>query len=155
MRLSRAAKRRVDGDGRIVAPARAHRRDRIRLASNPRLRALDALRVGDSEASSGEVVSMMQTAEPRHGNHLRTDRRSPRGLPAGWSFLVQTEMSSVVMMIGNVLVHQAFQMALVKHNHVVKQITTASRVFARDSYKIDYSGVVQKSRCVAVSGLIA
>ena len=30
------------------------------------------------------------------------------------------------MIVANVLVHQAFQMALVEHDHVVKQITTAS-----------------------------
>lgn len=69
---------------------------------------------------------MMQTTEPRHGNHLRIDRRSLCDLPASWSFLVQTEMSSVFMIVVNVFVHQAFQMALVEHNHVVKQITTAS-----------------------------
>ena len=69
---------------------------------------------------------MMQTGEPRHRNHLRIGQGSLRALPAGWSFLVQTEMSSVVMIVANVLVHQAFQMALVGHNHVVEQITTAS-----------------------------
>jgi hypothetical protein len=35
-------------------------------------------------------------------------------------------MSSVVMIVANVFVHQVFQMALVEHNHVVKQITPAS-----------------------------
>jgi hypothetical protein len=30
------------------------------------------------------------------------------------------------MIVANVLIHQAFQMALVEHHHVVKQITTAS-----------------------------
>jgi hypothetical protein len=34
-------------------------------------------------------------------------------------------MSSVVMIVANVLVHQAFQMALVEHNHMIEQITTA------------------------------
>jgi hypothetical protein len=84
-----------------------------------------ALRVGHSEASSGEAGSMMQTAESRYGNYLRIDRRSRRIPPAGWSFVVQTEMTSVLMIVANVLVHQAFQTALAEHNRVVKQITTA------------------------------
>jgi len=73
-----------------------------------------------SEVSSGEVVSMMQAVEPRPGNHFYIDRRSLRDLPTRWSFLVQTEMSSVVMIVANVLVLQAFQMAFVEYNHVVK-----------------------------------
>lgn len=50
---------------------------------------------------------MMQAAEPRHGNYLRIDRRSHLDLPAGGSFLVQTEMSSIVMIVANELIHQA------------------------------------------------
>ena len=71
-RLSKAARRRADEDGRIVAPTRAHRRDCVRpgkRTSPSCFRWCCAL--GHYGVSSGEAVSMIQTAEPRHGNHLR------------------------------------------------------------------------------------
>jgi hypothetical protein len=34
-------------------------------------------------------------------------------------------MSSVVVIVADVLVHHVFQMAFVEHNHMVKQILTA------------------------------
>jgi len=42
-RLSTAARRRFDEDGRIVAPTGAHRRDRVRPARTPPLRAFDGV----------------------------------------------------------------------------------------------------------------
>ncbi len=69
---------------------------------------------------------MMQAAEPRHGNYLRTDWRSHLNLPASGSFLVQTEMSSIVMIVANVLIHQAFQMVFIDHDHLVEQIAAAA-----------------------------
>jgi hypothetical protein len=35
-------------------------------------------------------------------------------------------MSSVVMTVANIFIHEAFQMVLVEHNHMGKQITTAN-----------------------------
>ena len=68
---------------------------------------------------------MMQTTEPRHGNHLRVDRRALCGRSAGRSFFAQAEMSSVVMIVVDIFPHETFQMALIKNDDVVKKIATA------------------------------
>jgi hypothetical protein len=69
---------------------------------------------------------MMRAAEPRHGNYLRIDRRSHLDFPASESFLVQTEMSPIVMIVANVLIHQAFQMVFIDHDQMVEQIAAAA-----------------------------
>ena len=68
---------------------------------------------------------MMQAAEPRHRNHLRIDRRSHLDLPASGSFLVQTEMSSIVMIVEDVLVHEALEMAFIQNDDLIEQIPAA------------------------------
>lgn len=68
---------------------------------------------------------MMQPAEPRHGNDLRVNWSSLHHLSASGSLLAQSKMSSVVVIIADILVHQAFQMPFIEHDHMVKQIAAA------------------------------
>ncbi len=66
-----------------------------------------------------------ETTEPRYGNNsaacigilldLATSRRS----------LGQRKMSSIIVIIMDVLVQQSFQMPFIEHNHMVEQIPTA------------------------------
>jgi hypothetical protein len=66
----------------------------------------------------------METAEPWHGNDLAacngilfclaTDRRSLR----------QRKMSSIFVLVTDVLAHQTFQMSLIHDDHMVEQIAT-------------------------------
>src|ERR1700733_13589189 len=72
-----------------------------------------------------EIVTMMQTSESRHGNHVRIDRRALCGRSASRSFFAQAEMSSVVMIVVDIFPHETLQMALIKDDDVVKEITTA------------------------------
>ena len=76
-------------------------------------------------SSGGKVVAMMQTAKPWHGYDLaactkilfsRTnERRSFR----------QSKMSSVHVVILDVLIHKSFQMPFIEDDHVVEQIAAA------------------------------
>ena len=60
-----------------------------------------------------EILTTMQTSEPRHGNHLRTDRRALCGGSASRGFFAQAKLSSVVMIVVDVFPHETFQMALI------------------------------------------
>jgi hypothetical protein len=42
------------------------------------------------------------------------------------SLLVQAEMSPVIVVVTNVLIHQPFQMPLIENDHMIEQITTAT-----------------------------
>ena len=72
-----------------------------------------------------EIVTMMQTSESRHGNHVRIDRRALCGRSASRSFFAQAEMSSVVMIVVDIFPHETFQMTLIQHNDMFKQIASA------------------------------
>ena len=41
------------------------------------------------------------------------------------SLLVQAEMSPVIVVVTNLLIHQPFQMPLIENDHMIEQITTA------------------------------
>lgn len=75
--------------------------------------------------SGCETVTMMQAAEPGYGIHLRTHRRTFCCFSSRRSFLVQSEVGSVIVVIANVLGHEALEMAFIEHHHMVKQISTA------------------------------
>jgi len=79
----------------------------------------------EQSKSGREIVTVMDAAEPRRRNDFVVRARIVRCLPAGGCVLCQCEVRPVVMVIANELVHQAFQMALVEHDYVVKQIMTA------------------------------
>ena len=68
---------------------------------------------------------MMQASEPRHGDHLRIDRRALCGRSACRSFFAQAEMSSVVMIVVDIFPHETFQMALIQDDDVIKKIAAA------------------------------
>jgi hypothetical protein len=67
----------------------------------------------------------MQAAEPRHGYHFATCFGAFLGLTASRRSLCQTEMLSVVVVVTDVLSHQAFQLLLVQNNAVIKHVSAA------------------------------
>lgn len=69
---------------------------------------------------------MMQTAESRHGDDLGAPDRPLHSRSPHRGLLVQPEMRSVAVVITDVLVDEAFQMAFVQNDHVIEQIATAS-----------------------------
>lgn len=82
--------------------------------------------VNRSRKSGREVVSMMQTAESRHGNDLRARRGVLRSFSVRRRLLVQPEVGSVLVVIADVFVHPPSQMALIQDDHMVEQIAAAS-----------------------------
>ena len=89
----------------------------------PRLR-LDVV-LEFAVGSGSEIVAMVQTAEPRHGNDLRTCCRSHCYVPFCRSFLIQPEMGSFVVVIADVLGHEALQVTLVQDDYMVEQVAAA------------------------------
>src|ERR1019366_2815377 len=80
----------------------------------------ESLRTGDS---SSPVIAVMQPAHPLLANHCTLFQRA---CPASRSLLVQPEVGSVVVIIGNVLGEEALQMSLIQRDHVVEQVAAAA-----------------------------
>ena len=76
--------------------------------------------------SGCEIVTMMKTAQPRHGNDFAVRVGVVPFLPAGGCALCQSEVRPVVMVVSDVLLHESFQMALVEHDDMVEEIAAAS-----------------------------
>src|SRR5450756_2620038 len=79
----------------------------------------ESLRTADS---SSPVIAVMQPA-----NALPANQRTvfQRAYPASRRLLVQPEVGSVVVIIGDVLREEALQMSLIQRDHVVEQVTEA------------------------------
>ena len=71
-----------------------------------------------NENSGSQFVTMMQAPEPGHGYDPATCIRICRGDSTLGRLLLQCEMCPVVVVITDVLTHQAFQMGLVEHDHM-------------------------------------
>ena len=78
---------------------------------------------GDS--SGREIVAMMQTAQSRHGYDLATCTGILFCHATGRRFLRQCKMRPVFVIVTDVLIHQAFQMAFIENDHMVEQIASA------------------------------
>jgi hypothetical protein len=68
---------------------------------------------------------MMQTAKPWHGYDLATRTGITRCNTTGRRSFCQCKMRAILVVVADVLVHQAFQMAFVENDHVIKQIAAA------------------------------
>ena len=70
-------------------------------------------------------LAMMQAAKPGHPNDFAPGLGVTHRRATGRRFLRQREMSSIVVIIADVLIHQALQMALIENDHMVEQIAAA------------------------------
>ena len=68
---------------------------------------------------------MMQAAEPGHHDDFAPGLRATHRYATGRRFLRQREMRPVLVVVADVLVHQAFQMAFIQNDHMVEQIAAA------------------------------
>src|SRR5664279_2788329 len=75
----------------------------------------ESLRTADS---SSPVIAVMQAAHAPLANHCTL---FPRACPTSRRLLIQPEVGSVVVIIGNVLEEESLQMALIQRDHVVEQ----------------------------------
>jgi hypothetical protein len=76
-------------------------------------------------SSGSPVVAMMQSTEPGHHNDFAPGLRVTHRNANGRSFLRQSEMRPVLVVVADVLIHQALQMAFIENDHMVKQIAAA------------------------------
>lgn len=68
---------------------------------------------------------MMEAAEPWHGDNFAAGACILRCHTASWSLLVEPKMRSVVIVVIDVLTHQALQMAFIENDHMVEQVAAA------------------------------
>src|ERR1039458_8812197 len=73
--------------------------------------------------SSSPVIAVMQPAHALLANHCTVFQRA---CPASRRLLLQPEVGSVVVIIGNVLGEESLQMALIQGDHVVEQVAAAA-----------------------------
>ena len=80
-----------------------------------------------SSDSGSQIVTMMQPAKPRCGYDFVTCTRILHRSTTGRSTFRQREMSSVVMIVTDVLFHQPLEVPFIHNDHMVEQVpTTAS-----------------------------
>src|ERR1017187_4652652 len=80
----------------------------------------ESLRTADS---SSPVIAVMQAAHPLLANHGALFQRA---CPTSRRLLVQPEVGSVVVIIGNVLGEESLQMTLIQRDYVVEQVAAAA-----------------------------
>ncbi len=72
--------------------------------------------------SGGEIVTMMQSAQPGSRNNSLCPASSPGGTLV-WRFLPQPEMRSILVVIAHIFGQKALQMALIEHNDMIEQVS--------------------------------
>src|ERR1022692_4414556 len=80
----------------------------------------EGLRTADS---SSPVIAVMQPAHALLANHCAL---FPRACPASRRLLVQPEVCSVVVIVGNVLGEESLQMSLFQRDYAVEQVAAAA-----------------------------
>src|ERR1035441_10056002 len=73
--------------------------------------------------SSSPVIAVMQPAHALLANHGTLFQRA---YPASRRLLVQPEVCSVVVIVGNVLREESLQMSLIQRDYVVEQVAAAA-----------------------------
>lgn len=68
-------------------------------------------------------VAMMQTTESRERNYLGATERASSPVRR---FLIQSQVSSIVMVVRDIIRDKPPQMALVRRNHVIQQISSTT-----------------------------
>ncbi len=79
-----------------------------------------------SAGSSGQVVTMMQTAKPRHRYDSATGFGTLLCLTTGWCSLLQREVRPVIVVVADVFAQESHQMPFVEYDHMVEQIAAAT-----------------------------
>jgi hypothetical protein len=66
--------------------------------------------------SGSELIAMMQTAEARQGYDVVSRARAVLRRSVPRRFFCQSEMSPVLVIIADVVIHEAFQMVFVEYD---------------------------------------
>lgn len=78
-----------------------------------------------AHSSGCEVVAMIKSAEPWHGNNFAIRICILRSDKACRSLLVQAKMSPVLVIVTNLIGHEAFHMALIQYDQTIEQVSAA------------------------------
>jgi hypothetical protein len=78
------------------------------------------IQIRRNKLSGHQIVAMMQATEPGHRDNFTAGFRTFSCLTACRSFFVQSEVSSVIVVIADVFVHQAFQMPFVEYDDMIE-----------------------------------
>src|SRR6516164_1108645 len=73
------------------------------------------------------MITMMQPANTRQGDDTASCAGTLLDQPLARRLFRQTKMRPVLVIIADVVNHEAFQMAFVEHDHMIKQFATANR----------------------------
>jgi hypothetical protein len=68
---------------------------------------------------------MMQATQSWYGNDFATQPGTHFCFTPGWSFLCQSEVSAVFMVVADIVPHEALQMVLVKRDDMIEKISAA------------------------------
>jgi hypothetical protein len=68
---------------------------------------------------------VVQTAESRHCNYPATGTRDSGGLAPCRGLLLQPEMGSIVVVVTDVLGHEALEMPFVERDDMIEQVSSA------------------------------
>jgi hypothetical protein len=90
-----------------------------------RLASTISQRIDCRSKSSGNVVAMVEASESWNTDNVSASAVTLGLFASKGSLLVQTEMSPVIVVVTNVLIHQPFQMPLIENDDMIEQITTA------------------------------
>ena len=71
--------------------------------------------------SGSEPVAMMQTADARQGYDVVSRARPLLRRSVPRRFFCQAEMRPVLVIIADVVIHEAFQMVFIEYDHMIEQ----------------------------------
>lgn len=111
------AKRDEDTRVRVVRSRRAH----LSRRSSSNL-----FRIDRGGGSGSRILAMMQTAELWCVYNFTACKGIFLSFTLGGCSLRQRKMSTVLVVVTDVIVHKAFEMALVQNNHMVQQVSPAT-----------------------------
>ena len=79
--------------------------------------------MGTSSGRFLPLVAVLQTSHPPKGYHASTGRRLRRDYPGFWRILVQTQMTTVLVIISDEFTHESVKLRLVEHDDFVQQLS--------------------------------
>ena len=72
------------------------------------------------------MITMMQPAKTRQGDDAATRASALLRRPVPRRFFSQAKMRPVLVIIADVVIHEACQMVCVEHDHMIKQFATTA-----------------------------
>ena len=68
------------------------------------------------------LVAVLQTSNPRKPHYAGVSRRLRRDSPRLWRILLQAQVTTVLVIIGDEFTHESVKLPLVEDNYFVQQL---------------------------------